>query len=78
MTPYKINGEIWDPPFRKYNFKFGFEYCWEIELQLKPHAAPPAVIGGAQRLGWTAWAGKAMHDRPVTGMIFEPEHGLTH
>ncbi|QUJ06850.1 type VI secretion system baseplate subunit TssG [Salmonella enterica subsp. enterica] len=22
----------------------GFEYCWEIELQLKPHAA--AVIGG--------------------------------
>ncbi len=25
----------------------GFEYCWEIELQLKPHAAPPAVIGGA-------------------------------
>ncbi|ECM1947284.1 type VI secretion system baseplate subunit TssG, partial [Salmonella enterica subsp. enterica serovar Tennessee] len=47
-------------------------------LQLKPHAAPPAVIGGAQRLGWTAWAGKAMHDRPVTGMIFEPEHGLTH
>lgn len=56
----------------------GFEYCWEIELQLKPHAAPPAVIGGAQRLGWTAWAGKAMHDRPVTGMIFEPEHGLTH
>ncbi|MDI5829492.1 type VI secretion system baseplate subunit TssG, partial [Salmonella enterica subsp. enterica serovar Kentucky] len=21
----------------------GFEYCWEIELQLKPHAAPPAV-----------------------------------
>ncbi|EDH5744952.1 type VI secretion system baseplate subunit TssG, partial [Salmonella enterica subsp. enterica serovar Enteritidis] len=26
---------------------------------------------------WTAWAGKAMHDRPVTGMIFEPEHGLT-
>lgn len=32
----------------------GFEYCWEIELQLKPHAAPPAVIGGAQQLGWTA------------------------
>ncbi|WP_348257615.1 hypothetical protein, partial [Salmonella enterica] len=22
-------------------------------------------------------AGKAMHDRPVTGMICEPEHGLT-
>ncbi|MGE9806835.1 hypothetical protein ACQP3L_40390, partial [Escherichia coli] len=27
---------------------------------------------------WTAWAGKAMHDNPVTGMIFEPEHYLAH
>lgn len=56
----------------------GFEYCWEIELQLKPHAAPPAVTGGPYQLGWTAWAGKAMHDNPVTGMIFEPEHYLAH
>lgn len=56
----------------------GFEYCWEIELQLKPHTAPPAVIGGPHKLGWTAWAGKAMNDDPVTGMIFEPECYLTH
>ena len=56
----------------------GFEYCWEIELQLKPHAAPPAVTDGSYQLGWTAWAGKAMHENPVTGMIFEPEHYLAH
>ena len=56
----------------------GFEYCWEIELQLKPYAAPPAVIGGPQQLGWTAWAGRAMNDLPVTGMTFEPEHYLNH
>ncbi|WP_223201797.1 hypothetical protein, partial [Salmonella enterica] len=30
-----------------------------------------------QRLGWAAWAGKALPDRPGTGMVFEPEHGLT-
>ncbi len=56
----------------------GFEYGWEIELQLKPCAVPCALLGGAQRLGWTSWAGKAMHHHPVTGMIFEPEHDLTH
>lgn len=56
----------------------GFEFCWEIELQLKPFSAPSAVLGGMQRLGWTTWAGKAMHNHPVTGMIFEPEHDLTH
>ncbi|EPZ5496058.1 TPA: type VI secretion system baseplate subunit TssG [Citrobacter freundii] len=56
----------------------GFEYIWEIELQLKPHAAPPAIIGGSPQLGWTAWSGKAMNDDPMTGMIFELECYLTH
>lgn len=51
----------------------GYEYVWEIELQLEPHSAPPARMGDDHRLGWSTWLGKSMHDAPVTGMIFEPE-----
>lgn len=52
----------------------GYEYVWEIELQIKAHSAPPARIGAGQQLGWTTWLGRSMHDKPVTGMIYEPEH----
>lgn len=51
----------------------GYEYVWEIKLQLKPHSAPPAQIGSDQRLGWTTWLGQSMNDLPVDGMAYEPE-----
>ncbi|SDC85684.1 type VI secretion system baseplate subunit TssG [Paraburkholderia lycopersici] len=49
------------------------EYDWELELQIKPQSAPPAVLGGPQQLGWSAWMGQPPSPDPVTGMRFEPE-----
>jgi type VI secretion system protein ImpH len=51
----------------------GYEYEWEIQLQLNPHSAPPAQIGSCQRLGWTTWLGQSMNDLPVIGITYEPE-----
>ena len=55
----------------------GYEYAWDVELQLNPRSAPPARIGGNQHLGWSTWLGQSMDNQPVTGMIFEPEHYAT-
>jgi type VI secretion system protein ImpH len=49
------------------------EYDWELELQIKPESAPPAVLGGPQQLGWSSWLGASPTDAPITGMRFEPE-----
>lgn len=54
----------------------GFEYCWEIELQLKFYVVLFVVIGGVQWFGWMVWVGKVMYDCQVIGMIFEFEYGL--
>jgi len=51
----------------------GHEFEWELELRIRPHSAPPAVLGGAQQLGWSGWLGRSPSDEPVTGMRFEPE-----
>jgi type VI secretion system protein ImpH len=51
----------------------GFEYAWELQLLIKPHAAPPARADDAQRLGHSTWLGEANDDAPVCGMVFEPE-----
>lgn len=51
----------------------GHEFEWELELRLKPRSAPPAVLGGAQRLGWSGWLGRAPHDGQITGVRFKPE-----
>ena len=51
----------------------GYEYEWEIQLQLNPRSAPPAQIGSDQRLGWTTWLGQSIDDLPVTGMTYQPE-----
>lgn len=51
----------------------GYEYAWEIQLQINAHSAPPARIGADQQLGWTTWLGRAMDEKPVTGMVYEPE-----
>lgn len=52
----------------------GCELEWELMLQIRPDRAPPAVMGGPQRMGWSGWLGHSPADRPVTGMRFEPEH----
>ena len=52
----------------------GHGFQWELELQIKPQSAPPAVLGGSQQLGWSGWLGQSPTDAPVTGMRFEPEH----
>jgi type VI secretion system protein ImpH len=51
----------------------GTEIHWELELKIRPHSAPPAVMGGPQQLGWSGWLGQSPSPEPVTGMIFEPE-----
>ena len=54
----------------------GLEFEWLLELQIRPHCAPPAVMGGHQQLGWSAWLGQSPDDGPVVGMRFEPEEYL--
>ena len=51
----------------------GREFQWELELRIKPHSAPPAVMGGPQQLGWSGWLGRSPSQEPITGMRFEPE-----
>lgn len=51
----------------------GYEFEWELELRIKAQSTPPAVMGGAQRMGWSGWLGRPCGDRPITGMRFEPE-----
>jgi type VI secretion system protein ImpG len=51
----------------------GRELTWELELQIKPESAPVAVMSGPQQLGWSAWLGQPPADKPITGMVFEPE-----
>ncbi|PXW24948.1 type VI secretion system baseplate subunit TssG [Paraburkholderia caballeronis] len=51
----------------------GHEYDWEVQLLVKPHAAPPARADASQRLGYSTWLGESLDDRPVIGMVFEPE-----
>lgn len=54
----------------------GYEFAWELELRIKAHSAPPAAIGGSERLGWSGWLGRSPVDAPITGMRFEPENYL--
>ncbi|MDN7743014.1 type VI secretion system baseplate subunit TssG [Burkholderia multivorans] len=56
----------------------GRELEWELELRIKPESAPPAVMGGRQRLGWSGWLGRPAPDKPITGMRFEPERHPRH
>ncbi len=51
----------------------GEEIHWDLALKLRPHSAPPAVMGGPHQLGWSGWLGQSPSPEPVTGMIFEPE-----
>lgn len=51
----------------------GFEFCWEVELQVIPESAPPAILGSAERLGWSTWLGEPDRSRAITGMVYEPE-----
>jgi len=53
----------------------GFEYAWEVELLVKPHAAPACRMGDDMQLGWSTWMGQADEARgeAVSGMVFEPE-----
>ncbi|MFL9964769.1 type VI secretion system baseplate subunit TssG [Paraburkholderia sediminicola] len=51
----------------------GYEFVWELELRIRASSAPPAVVGGAQRLGWSGWLGHTPSGEPITGMRFEPE-----
>jgi type VI secretion system protein ImpH len=51
----------------------GYEFVWELELRIKPRAAPAATIGDEQQLGWSGWLGSHAENAPVTGMCFEPE-----
>ncbi|AOJ33834.1 type VI secretion system baseplate subunit TssG [Burkholderia metallica] len=56
----------------------GYELGWELELRIKPESAPPAVMGGRQRMGWSGWLGRPSPHKPITGMRFEPERYVRH
>ena len=56
----------------------GYELEWELELLIKPESAPPAVMGGRQRMGWSGWLGRPAPHKPITGMRFEPERYVRH
>ncbi len=56
----------------------GYEFVWEVELQVIPDAAPPAVLGSSERLGWSTWLGEPDRSRAITGMVFEPEQYAKH
>ena len=56
----------------------GYELEWELELRIKPESAPPAVMGGRQRMGWSGWLGRPSPRKPITGMRFEPERYVRH
>ncbi|CAG9242654.1 Type VI secretion system baseplate subunit TssG [Burkholderia diffusa] len=56
----------------------GYELEWELELRIKPESAPPAVMGGQQRIGWSGWLGRPDQRKPITGMRFEPERYARH
>ncbi|MQR02088.1 type VI secretion system baseplate subunit TssG [Glaciimonas sp. GS1] len=51
----------------------GYEYIWDVELKVQAAAAPPARIGGEEKLGWSTWLGNGDAVEATTGMIFEPE-----
>jgi len=55
----------------------GFEFEWEVELQVQPRSAPPAVLGAEGRLGWSTWLGEPDASRAISGMVFRPEHYVT-
>ncbi len=56
----------------------GFEFVWEIALQVIPDSVPPAILGSQERLGWSTWLGDPDRSRAITGMVFEPEQYVTH
>ncbi|GAA0811856.1 type VI secretion system baseplate subunit TssG [Ralstonia mannitolilytica] len=56
----------------------GYEFVWEVELQVIPDSAPPAVLGSSERLGWSTWLGEPDRSRAITGMVFEPEQYAKH
>lgn len=56
----------------------GYEFVWEVELQVIPDSAPPAVLGSQEQLGWSTWLGEPDRNRAITGMVFEPEHYVAH
>ncbi|WP_296225536.1 type VI secretion system baseplate subunit TssG [Ralstonia sp. UBA689] len=56
----------------------GFEFEWEVELQVIPDSAPPAVLGSTERLGWSTWLGEPNRNRAITGMVFTPEQCAKH
>ncbi len=58
--------------------RIGLEYEWELELQIKPHGATPAVLGGEQQLGWSGWLGESPSGEPIVGMRLEPELYVKH
>lgn len=55
----------------------GFEFEWEVELQVQPESAPPAVLGSEERLGWSTWLGEPAATQPISGMVFQPEQYLS-
>ena len=51
----------------------GIEYVWEVRLLLASDAVPGTQLGGAGRLGYSAWLGQQPVPQPRGDLIFSPE-----
>jgi type VI secretion system protein ImpH len=54
----------------------GFEYSWEVEINVNPNTTPPAQLGNQCRLGWTSWLGKPGQTQDYSRFVFEPEEAI--
>lgn len=51
----------------------GYEFIWELELQIRGKDASPTTVGAAQCLGWSGWLGYCPTDELASTFCFEPE-----
>ncbi len=47
----------------------GFEYAWEVELQVKRSEVPVVRLGGPERLGWSTWLGDVAGQGSDSGQL---------
>lgn len=55
----------------------GFEFGWEVQLNITPNSVPASRLGEEAALGWSTWMGEQPKQADVVaGMTFEPEASL--
>ncbi|WP_434113677.1 type VI secretion system baseplate subunit TssG [Paraburkholderia caffeinilytica] len=55
----------------------GYEFVWELELQIRAEDAPATILSDAQCLGWSSWLGDCCAGELASSLCFEPELYVT-